>query len=475
MDQGETALEPVDLLAEAVREAEADAGVPGLAAAADVVAVVQIFSWRYRDPAALVAERIRARPSRTVATDAGGNHPQGLVNRFAREIQDGRADLVVIGGAESWRTRMGARARGEDLGWTRQPEGVRPTDVVGIDEALSHEAELARGLVMPVQHYPIFESAVRAAAGHAPAEHQRVISELWAAFSRVAADNPHAWIREPFTAEQIRTVGPDNRMVGYPYPKLMNSNNSVEQGAALILTSVERARSLGVPEDRWVFPWSGTGAHDTITVSHRTSLHRSPAIRHAGRAVLDAAGLGVDDLAHMDVYSCFPSAVQVAGHELGLELDRPLTVTGGLSFAGGPWNNYVTHSIATMAGRLRGGDEKGLITANGGYLTKHAFGVYSATPPPSGRFTGASVQDAVDAEGCVEVVDTWDGPVTVEGATVMHGRDGSPEIGFFATRLADGRRAWATTDDDDAMAVVTGEEPVGRPGHVGADGSFAFA
>ena len=192
----------------------------------------------------------------------------------------------------------------------------------------------------------------------------------------MAAANPHAWIQEPYAPEAIREPSSDNRMVGFPYTKLMNSNNHVEQGAALVLCSVERAEALGISADRCV-PLAGTDAQDQELVTHRQDLHRSPAIRLSGEALFEMTGTGPDDLAHVDLYSCFPSAVQVAADELGLRLDRDLTVTGGMSFAGGPWNDYVTHSIATMASKLREDPAAvGLCTANGGFLAKHSLGLY---------------------------------------------------------------------------------------------------
>jgi acetyl-CoA C-acetyltransferase len=303
-----------------------------------------------------------------------------------------------------------------------------------------------------------------------------VLGELWAGFSAVAAANPHAWIRDRFTAEEIRTPGPTNRMIGHPYPKLMNSNNSVEQGAAVVLCSVERARAAGVPTDRWVFPWAGADASDTWFVGNRTSMHRSPAIRIAGGAALELAGVGVDDLAHVDLYSCFPSAVEVAANELGLDTSRPLTVTGGLSFAGGPWNNYVTHSIATMVEVLReDAGAVGLVTANGGYLTKHAFGVYSTSPPPHVLFVHRDCQAEVDAVGSVELAPDWDGPVTIEAATVMHDRDGNPEKAFLATRAPDERRTWGVSTETDVMSLITDAEPVGLAAHRSPDGTLVLA
>jgi len=485
VDRGEPALEPVDLLAEALRKAAVDTGAPdphAVLAAADTIAVVNIISWRYRDPGSLVATRIGAQPKRTWYTVASGNAPQSLLNRAAQDIRDGVADLVVIGGAEAWRTRTATRradahARPE---WTLEPENAAPSWTLGDDTPLLCANEMARGVMMPVQIYPLFESAIRAAAGRTIAEHDVHLSELWSRFSAVAARNPNAWIQHAYTPEEIRSTDGGNRMVGAPYRKLMNSNSAVEQGAGFIVCSAERAEALGVPTDRWVFPRSGADARDTPFVSNRPDLGRSPAIRATGRVALELAEIGVDDLAHVDLYSCFPSAVEVAAAELGLagpdgRLDgRDLTVTGGLSFAGGPWNNYVSHSITTMVGVLRAEPGAlGLVTGNGGFLTKHAMGVYSTTPPPDG-FRWASPQTEVDAAGSVELCEAWDGPATVEAYTVMHSREGEPELGIVLARLADGRRAWGTSGEADDLTELLAVDAVGRAVALTSAGAFAL-
>jgi len=290
----------------------------------------------------------------------------------------------------------------------------------------------------------------------------------------VAASNPNAWIQRAYSPAELRDPTPSNRMVGFPYTKLMNANNAVEQAACFVVCSVERARALGIAADRWVFPWSGTDAHEHWFVSHRWNLAEAPAIRLAGRAALELAGVGVDDLAHVDVYSCFPSAVQIAAREIGLGTDRPLTVTGGLSFAGGPWNNYVSHSIATMVERLRGdAGSLGLVTANGGFLTKHAFGVYSTTPPPT-AFRHVDAQADVDRLPRRELAEVVDGPVTVETSTVVHDRESEPEKAITACRLPDGRRAWGGSTDIDVMKLLVSEETAGRPGHLDPEGTFTF-
>jgi len=399
----------------------------------------------------------------------GGNSPQTLVNRTCLDIAAGKLDVALVTGAEAWRSRMAYRKRDEAPPWTPAEQTGQPAPVLGDEVPMSNAAEAARGAVMPVQHYPMFETALRAHLGRGVEEHLVAISELWSRFNDVAVQNPYAWIREPRSAEQIRTPSPDNRMIGFPYTKSLNSNNDVDQSAALILCSGEAAERLGVPRDRWVFPLAGTDAHDTYYVSNRRDLHSSPAINVAGRRVLELAGTGVDDLAHVDLYSCFTVAVEVAAREIGLSLDRQLTVTGGLTWAGGPWNNYVSHGIATMAGVLREDPGSiGLCSANGGFLTKHAMGLYSTEPPKDG-FRWEDVQAEVDQVPTTELAEEHSGPVTLESYVVMHERDGSMGNAVAACRTPDGRRTWAATTDQDVMKAMTTDDLVGRAATV-ADG-----
>jgi acetyl-CoA C-acetyltransferase len=260
-------------------------------------------------------------------------------------------------------------------------------------------------------------------------------------------------------------------MVSFPYPKLCTANMTVDQAAGYLCCSVEAARAAGVPEDRWIFPLAGADANDQWFVSHRPELHRSPAIRLAGAAALELAGVSVDDLAAIDLYSCFPCVVQIAAAELGLALDdptRPLTLTGGLTFFGGPGNNYTSHGIAALAERLRGTPGAvGMATGLGWYATKHAIGVYASRPPAhEGRdgFRWRDVQDEVDALPQCRVDSEATGDVTIETYTVTFDRDGNPERGIVACRTAEGIRAWANVVDGDQMTELTVTEGCGRKG-----------
>ena len=451
--------EPIQLMIDATRAAAVDAECPALLTEAGSVRVIRGL-WPYQNPGKAVAEAVGNASAESAMTPFGGNFVQSALNQSALDIQAGRFDVIVITGAECGNTQAKARRAGVRPDW--QKLAGTPDRLIGEDAPMSNEIEQSAGLRRATQVYPMMEIALRHHLGESPASHLQRISELWSGFSEVAANNPHAWIREAKTADEIRTPSATNRPVSYPYPKLMNSNNNVDQGAALVLCSEAKASALGIPRSKWVYPWVGTDAHDHYFVSNRDNLHSSPAIRLAGRRALELADLSTSDVDMVDVYSCFPVAVQVAAAEIGLDTEKPLTVTGGLTFGGGPLNNYVMHSIARMAELLRATPgTKGLITANGGFLTKHAFGVYS-TDPPTRPYQHQDLQEQADAAPFREAVTEHKGTAEVEGYTVMFGADG-PEIAHLACRLPEGERVWANCMDRDTITAMTQEEFCGRP------------
>ena len=465
----DAAREPLALMEDALRAAAADARAPELLSRADALYVIRGI-WPYRNPAAVLAERLGNRACATFQTPFGGNLVQSSVHHAARRIASGESEIALLTGAETGRTQQRARKLGKTLGYSAAPGAAQQR--VAEERPMNGPAELARGIVRPIQLYPIFESALRRQAGEALDAHRLRIAALWARFSEVAARNPGAWLRERFSAEQIARPSAANRMVGYPYTKLMNANDAVDQGAALILCTASAARRLGVPRERWIFLHAGADGHDHFFVSERDELHSSPAIRLAGGRALELAGVSLDEVQHLDVYSCFPSAVQVAMRELGIDADRCPTVTGGLTFAGGPLNNYVMHAIARMVEVLRAdAGSRGLVTANGGFLTKHSFGIYSAAEPEQGyRF--ADVQAEVDALPRRAVVVDAAGPAEIEGYTVMYGPDG-PSVAHAACRLPDGSRTWANSQDRALLEAMTREEFCGRA--VKLDGAGGLA
>jgi len=474
------AREPIDLLADAARAADADAGTArSVLARIDTIAVVDIVSWKYPDPGALLGRRLGVEPRTTMTTTVGGNSPQLLVNELAGTIAGGDVRAALIGGAECVYTRW--RARREPKVWLNWTQADDPpcANIVGDPRAGTNDYEMAHTAVAPTQIYPLFETALRADAGRPVEEHQRDVSELWAVFAATAADNPYAWSRAPYSPEEIRTPTPDNRIVTFPYLKRMCANIDVDQAAALLLCSYELARDLGVPDDRLVFPLAGADAHDHFFFSERETLHTSPAIATAGRAALDSARVGIDDVVRFDLYSCFPSAVEIALGALELRGPlggdtRPLTVTGGLGFAGGPANNYPTHAIAGMVDACRRDPGSvGMVTALGWYVTKHSIGLYSTTPPERGfvMADGARTQAAVDALPGRATAGPYSGPATVEATAVVFEREGAPAVAIVSTLTPDGRRALANTREPSAMQDMTEKAWEGRRVTLRTDGT----
>jgi acetyl-CoA C-acetyltransferase len=476
-----SALEPIALLADVAETAAEDAGVGhAVIDALDTVAIVQMVSWQYPDPGALLARRLGSDGvRRTVLSTTGGNSPQMLLNVLAADVAAGRSDVVLLGGAECVHTRWRARREPKAwLDWTVDDAPACP-EVIGDDRPGSSDYELAHLANAPTIVYPLLETAIRGRAGRDVESHQRVVSELWATFAAVAAENPYAWSRLAWAPSEIRTVSPDNRMVTFPYTKRMCANIDVDQAAALVLCSYEAATRLSVDPSRMVFPWSGADAHDHYFVTTRDRLDAAPAIGIAARAALDACGVGTDDVARFDLYSCFPAAVQLAMGAIGLGGsaagdDRPLTVTGGLGFAGGPANNYPTHAIARMVEACRADPGSlGLVHALGWYATKHSIGVYATTPPPQGfvRIDPTVTQAAVDATASREVAGAFDGPATIEATSVVLERDGTPSIAVVSLLADDGRRLLANTSDADAMQSMTREPWEGRRVRTTTDGT----
>jgi acetyl-CoA C-acetyltransferase len=468
--------EAVDLLAIAAQRAIADTGAALTAASISSIRIVRMLSAPYRDPGALLAPRIGAPEGHTFYTGIGGQWPQCLVGRAAEDLHrgvDGGAEgLVLIGGAETWRTRLRHKARGTRMTSTPQPAAPGDTALASTDAdvELMNDVEFAAGVAAPVNAYALIESALRKKLGRTTDEHARAMAELWAGLSAVAASNPHAAVREAVPAARIRTADDGNRPVSSPYTKLLTANNHVDQAAAILMCTVDTAKRLGIDAAQWVYLHGASEAGEVPYLSGRADLARSPALGAAGRAAIASARRRIDEIDHVDVYSCFPSAVQIAAAEVGLPLDRALTVTGGLTFAGGPWNNYVSHSLAAMVERLRAHPGSyGLVTANGGLLTKHAFGVYSTQPPPD----PPSVVRVPRAEAQVGLVSRFDGRATVEAATVAYDRDG-PCYAIVAARTPDGGRTWARADDAQLVAAMVTEDLVGRAARI-VDGTLLGA
>jgi acetyl-CoA C-acetyltransferase len=467
------AREPLELMVEALELAGRDAHAPGLLPTADSLVAIRTASWAYDDLAGSVAARIGVTPRRCENTALGGHLPARLLDRAAAAIWAGESDVALVVGGEAQASVKALAKAGVDpveRGWSAGPGGLPPLDLGELGSA----ELLAAGLVLPPRAYPLFENRLQADLGLTPEENAAWSARLYADLSRVAAQNRFAWSPEELTPEQVGAVGPGNRMVCEPYPLSMNAMPDVDQAAAAVVTSLAVAREHGVPEERLTYVWGGAGADDPPDPLRRTGFSGSLALGMALDGSLEAAGIGIGDVDHVDVYSCFPVVPKLAGLHLGLDRDAVLSVAGGHSSFGGPLNTYSLHAIATMAERLRAGGGSGLVHANGGYLSYQHSVLLGARPHPAG-YVGRPEATTVAHPGAPAVLDAVTaaqrgGDLAIETATVEHGRDGGPQQAFVVGRTRTGERVAAATAPGDraaAAALSLANLPPGARTHVG--------
>jgi acetyl-CoA C-acetyltransferase len=475
-DDPHSSLEPVALAAQAARRAEADCGV-SILGRVDSVRMVNVISWDYGDAPGALAATLGLEPRERVYTTMGGNSPQYLINSTADDIASGKVRVALLAGVEAMYTQRLARARKLKLAW--RPASGRPDRTIGDDRWGSQEEEQRHGAAMPIQIYPLFENALRAANGWSIEEQRLRLGRQCARFSEIAAQNPYSWFPERRSAETISTVTTENRMIGFPYPKFMNSILDVDQAAAVLMTSAATARELGIPEDRWIYLHGGADAHDHWFILDRIDFTSSPAIRRAGRAALEQTQCGIDDVEFLDLYSCFPCAPRIARDMLGIREDDPrdLTTTGSLMYFGGPGSNHPLHAVATMADKLRRRPQaRGLVSGLGWYLTKHSIGVYSATAPEQAwkRHDPRVLQQEIDRQPHPTSTVEPSGSSTIETYTVIHDRESAPALGIVIGRLDDGRRFIANPPSDRALLEdMERREMIGARGRVEHRGAQA--
>jgi acetyl-CoA C-acetyltransferase len=463
------ALEPVALMREAAQRAAADAGCPALLGRLTSIRVPRGF-WDYPDPGRLLAADLGATRARTQVAEIGVLQTTPL-GRAAEAIARGADEVVLVCGAEARHRARQAKRAGVEPTSRAQAAGVVPDEVLRPEREIIAQAEIDHGLVMPVSQYAVMENALRFADGQTIGAHRDAVARLWAGFSEVAADNPDAWSRTPVAPTTIANAGPENPMLAFPYGKLHTSQWNVDQAAALVLCSVATARALGVAPDRWVFPIAVADSNYMLPVSERPALHRAPGFEVAGRTALAHAGIDIDDVAHLELYSCFPVAVRVQARALGIDdARRPLTLTGGMPFAGGPLNNFALQAMVKATAVLRAApDSRALVSAVSGMLTKQGLGVWSSAPPTRPfRFLDVTADVGATSQA-LPTAPAHRGPARVASYTVVHEIDGSRR-GILVCDTPDGARTVASTRDPALTDAMEREEWCGRPIEIGPDG-----
>jgi acetyl-CoA C-acetyltransferase len=461
-------LEPLILLEQALKRAEQDSGGKLLGEIGSLD-IVNFLSWRYRDPEIALSERLGIKPEHAYYGPVGGESPIRYIHEAAQRIARGECSVAAVCGAEAQSTATKAERAGIALPWTPFAHDV-PEPKRGA--AFQKPMAVTLGVFRPVTVYPFYEAASSAHWGQTPREAMAESGELWSRYSEAAAQNPNAWLKRRFTPEEITTPTPDNRLIAWPYTKLQVANPTVNMGAAVLLTSLAKARAAGISEDRLVHVRGGASAEEPRDYLVRDQFFQSHPQNAVLEAVMDLAGGDGRAFDAIELYSCFPCVPKMARRTLGLGPDVQPTVTGGLTFFGAPLNTYMTHAACAMVRKLRGGARLGLLYGQGGFVTKHHGLVLSREAPQTPLSQDTSVQAEADSHrGPVpDFVTEAGGKGSVESFTVIYGRNGDVEHGVVMLRTEANARALARVPANDGATLAhllnMDRTPVGSAGDI---------
>jgi acetyl-CoA C-acetyltransferase len=459
LDEPGAGVEALELMVAAAQAAGDDSGGGAEVLRAVERVAVPGGSWKYRDPGRLIAERIGAADAHTVLVPPG-TPQQTLLNDALRSVREGELDVALVVGGEAGRRAVLARRAGVEIADTVQDEGVEPDEFRPPTREIITKLEIAGGFQSAQAPFAIIDSAVRGAEGKSLDQHRDEVAELWAGFNRVARDFPEAAFPEPRDAAWIREPSTDNRPMAFPYNKWHCAQMHVDQAAAILICSLDAAARLGVSRDRVVFPIVALESSYSVPVSARADIHRWTGMEVLGSAAEAHLGFPLRELAHAELYSCFPAAVRVQQRALGLPVDGVPTITGGETFAGGPWNNFVLQATAAMIDRVRAEPgEMGLVSTVSGLLNKPGLAVYSTHPGPELLLDDLADENERAADR-KEVVGGYEGPAQVVAYTV-HYEGMDPVRVTMVADTPEGQRCVASAPDPELAARVTREELIG--------------
>jgi acetyl-CoA C-acetyltransferase len=469
--------EPYRLMVRAVRRAAADAGCERLAAGIESISVPQGM-WQYRNPGRLIAEALGCPAAKSVIADLGVLQLT-LLSDLCRAIAAGEETMGVVTGGEAQFRELRSMITGQPVTETQQPEATPPPDVHHTSpDPFCSDLEGERGLHVPVEFFAIIESALRHAQGLGVEEHRDALARLYSGFSAVAAANPHAWRREPVSVEEIRNPTARNAMLAFPYTKRHCSNWNVNQAVAILVCSAAKGAELGLERRRWIHPLAAVESKHVVVLAQKRRLHGHPGTVLCGERALALAGLTPGEVAAAELYSCFPSALQCFARDLKLGGACPLTVTGAMPFAGGPFNSFSLEGVARMVEVLRGDAGNGgaprrvgLVSNLSGIFGKQACALFSNVPSEDGYRYEDVTAAAAARDVPLPLTRDHAGPATIVGYTVVF-QGGAPSHAIAICDTPGGARTVVRSDDGALVAAMTREEFCGRVIHVARDGGF---
>ena len=467
-------LEPLILLEQSLKRAEADSG-GRLLGEIGSLDIVNFLSWRYRDPEKQLADRLGIAPAHNHYGPVGGESPIRYLHEAAKRIARGECSVAAVCGAEAQSTATKAQRASVELPWTPFAHDVEEPKR---GAAFQKPMAVKLGVFRPITVYPLYESATSAHWGQTPREALAESGQLWSTYSEVASQNPNSWLKQRFAPDEITTPTPENRLIAWPYTKLMVANPTVNMGGAILMTSLARARAAGIAEDKMIYPIGGASAEEPRDYLIRDQFYESHPQNAVLRAVMDLVAGDGKKFDAIELYSCFPCVPKMARRTLGLGPDVQPTVTGGLTFFGAPLNTYMTHAACAMVRSLRNGGRLGLLYGQGGFVTKHHALVLSRHAPTEVLSQDTSVQADADRNkrAVPDFVTEASGKGKIESFTVIYGRHGDVEHGVVMMRTEGDARALARVPASDgatlAQLVDMDRTPVGSLGTIAtaADG-----
>ncbi len=468
-------LEPILLMVKACQLAFNDAGVEidNLEDLIDELYVSNFFSWSYRDPPGELCKTLAINPVYKYYMSYGGHTPQRELNRAAASIALGKSRAILLTGGESYHTYNLIQRNKISVNWPKRRVPKQLEEHDKLNPASDFEAR--HHCINAASTYALIETALRSALGRTIEEHKEHMGLQLERFSKIASEHPYAWFQTPYSAEEITTLSKDNRYLCHPYTKRMISYHYVDQSAALLMISKENAERLNINKKKWVYLMGGSDLKHIHFISQRPHIHAAPAISKGAPLALEQAGLTLNDIGAFDIYSCFPCMVEIVKRELGIpdNDNRKLTITGGLPFFGGAVHNYSMHAIVTAVDLIRKDPSlKIMVTANGGYNSKHSIGIYGSAPPkiPWGVRDDSKIQKEIEDESLPEPTEQINGVITIEGFTIVYQQNGQPELGIVIGKLVDGRRTIANIEGNpDELKKLDKKELVGMTFNVTYD------
>ena len=456
-------LDSLSLMVKTGQKAIEDTHTKKIADFIDAIYMVNISSWSYEDAPGELAKRLNINPKEKVYLPDGGQSPQMLVGRAAKAIASGEHRAVLITGGEA---AYSIRKTFKGIRPGYWPKKETPKYVNGEKWAIA-ENIIKYQLYFATTSYAILETALRASSGRNIEEHKKYMGKLFEHFSKIASKNPYSWTQKQFTAEEIITPSPENRLIVHPYTKRMCANNTVDQAGTVLITSEEIAKSLNIDRKQWIYIMGGATFKNIDELYRRPRLDDSPATREGYRLALEQAGLKLSDIDKFDFYSCFPSIVEIFMNELGIKDDDPrdLTLTGGLPFFGTPLSNYSLHAIINTVESIRANPSLNvMVIANGGLNTKQSIGIYGTKPPKIqwGVRDDSKIQESILAEILPEPIEKTNGKLIIDGYSIIYDRSGQPKRGILVGTHENGHRAIAIVTDPNLISILETQEAVGK-------------